>query len=410
MEENSVRKRIGTRLIPFMTLAVMAVILLSSCGKPKETSYLYHEEPVYISVGESAQLELENAPEGKTAADYSWSITGQSAEVSAGVVTGVKTFPGALAGQETVHAEMTLGNIKYMEVFVVVVEKTVDKIELQYPSLTLLVGDELLVRYTTDPETLSKGQRIALSLTEESLAELTHSVRVNGVPIRTDRITALAVGDAVLTVQTGGAEASCDVYVFERPEGADEKLRYLNSWQDSYAGEGELIEAIGRDRDQKPGVEILFSEIPEMTGSEGSGKYMVVWEWQGGNATENTYSWAASNGDGVCNYTAALPKDKRPDRWDEVEYIIRVKEGEPIQTGTYERGIRAMTRVVDITLEKPDGEVIELLKQKQGKLPNEIYLDTKNNPNAEAFYGSLPEIKHVRAMLSEIINTLDETP
>ena len=410
MEGNSVCKRTKTRLISFMTLAVMAAILLSSCGKPKETSYLYHEEPVYVSVGESAQLILGKAPEGKTASDYSWSITGRSAEVSDGVVTGVETYPSPLAGQETVSAEMTLGNVQYTEVFTVVVEKTVDTIAMKYPSLTLLVGDELLVRYTTDPETLSKGQRVVLSLTDESLAELTQSVRVAGAPIREDRITALVAGDAVLTVQTGGAEASCDVYVFERPEGADEKLRYLNSWQDSYAGEGELIEAIGRDRDQKPGVEILFSEIPEMTGSEGSGKYMVVWEWQGGNATENTYSWAASNGDGVCNYTAALPKDKRPDRWDEVEYIIRVKEGEPIQTGTYERGIRAMTRVVDITLEKPDGEVIELLKQKQGKLPNEIYLDTKNNPNAEAFYGSLPEIKHVRAMLSEIINTLDETP
>lgn len=49
---------------------MLCLLPITSCTKQKETVYVYHEEPVYISVGESAAFPLENIPEGKTAADF----------------------------------------------------------------------------------------------------------------------------------------------------------------------------------------------------------------------------------------------------------------------------------------------------------------------------------------------------
>ena len=79
------------RLAIVLILSVLASGFLSACNKHEETVYVYLEEPVYISVGESAVLELDNMPDGKTAADFTWTITGDTAEISNGIVTGILT-------------------------------------------------------------------------------------------------------------------------------------------------------------------------------------------------------------------------------------------------------------------------------------------------------------------------------
>ena len=84
---------------------MLCLLPITSCTKQKETVYVYHEEPVYISVGESAAFPLENIPEGKTAADFTWTITGDTAEIHDGIVTGIQTHPSYLSGKETASAE-----------------------------------------------------------------------------------------------------------------------------------------------------------------------------------------------------------------------------------------------------------------------------------------------------------------
>ena len=114
---------------------MLCLLPITSCTKQKETVYVYHEEPVYISVGESAAFPLENIPEGKTAADFTWTITGDTAEIHDGIVTGIQTHPSYLSGKETASAELIVGNKRYSEVFNVVVEKNIESIQLNYPSL-----------------------------------------------------------------------------------------------------------------------------------------------------------------------------------------------------------------------------------------------------------------------------------
>ena len=395
-------KRMVKRLFAVIIMAVLIASMLTACsGKQQEVSYIYHEEPVYISVGESAELVLENVPEGKTAADFTWEITGDTAEVSEGIVTGVQTHPSKLSGEETVRAELVTPEIKYVEVFDVVVEKSVESITLKYNSITLLIGDEIPLSYNTEPKELSNGQRVIFELSDD-IAEITED-NVN----HNKQIKAVRAGSAVLTVSTGGKTITCDVNVFDEPVSADEKLRYLCSWQDSYAGVGEFknIESYGRYNHS--GVDVMLSEIPVLKGTEGSGKYMVIWQCPKSSTYSEGFEEPNRDIEGECNYTAALPPEVRPETWDEVEYIIRVKEGDCIQVGTYEGGVKAMKRVVEITKETTDGEVLEVIDSRQGgQLPDSIMVDEKADPKPEAYYGKLPDMEKVKATLSEILKGL----
>ena len=235
--------RLNYRLIAIF-LTVTAVVFIAACGKQNEVSYNYHEDEIHISVGESAELKLKNLPDGKTAADYQWTITGDTATVSEGIVTGVQTHPSKLSGKETVTAKMTYGGIDYIEVFTVVVEKSVDAIVLKYPSITLLVGDEMSIEYATEPEILSNGQKVKFSLSDENTAEISGD----------DLLKALSAGNTVLTAKTGGTETSCEVHIFDEPKTADEKLKYINSWQDSFSEVGILNDAVNYDRKKYSGI------------------------------------------------------------------------------------------------------------------------------------------------------------
>ena len=372
---------------------MLCLLPITSCTKQKETVYVYHEEPVYISVGESAAFPLENIPEGKTAADFTWTITGDTAEIHDGIVTGIQTHPSYLSGKETANAELIVGNKRYSEVFNVVVEKNIESIQLNYPSYTLLKGEEITITYKTDPKTLSKGQRVVWDITDEEIAELTEVSDPNKRLV----LKALNPGSTELVIKTGGAEASSKVYVFDEPSTANEKLRYLCARQDSFSEAGELNGSINE-------IEIPVSEIPQL-GTNGSGKYMVIWECDYNKLPGSSYTEFDWNTKEDCSYTAALPLEIRPDTWEEVEYIIRVK-ADYMQVGTYESGIRAMLNVVKITKESIDGEVIEELDQIQGDIPNEIYIDKSMTPSPEAYYGSLPDKSRAEASLSAILKEL----
>ncbi|MBO6230855.1 MAG: hypothetical protein J6O50_09840 [Ruminiclostridium sp.] len=373
-----------------------AALYLAACGKKNEVSYYYHEEEVHISVGESAEMKLKNLPAGKTAADYQWTITGDTANVSSGIVTGVQTHPSKLSGKETVTAKMTSNGVDYTEVFMVVVEKNVDAINLKYPSITLLVGDEMPIKYTTEPETLSYDQKVLFTLSDENTAEISGD----------DVLKALSAGNTVLTAKTGGIETSCEVHIFDEPKTADEKLQYINSWQDSFSEVGELNDTVTYEREKYPGISIPFSDIPKTSGTKGSGKYIVVWEWTYTTTGVNSYTKPVVETTATCEFTAALPKNVRPVKWSDAEFMIHIKQGEYIQQGTYEKGIKAMLPVVDITLENMDGDVIETLGQIYGELPDKIALSTDVDPVPEAFYGSFPEESKVRNALSEMLKNL----
>lgn len=377
-------------------LSLTAALYLAACGKKNEVSYYYHEEEVHISVGESAEMKLKNLPAGKTAADYQWTITGDTANVSSGIVTGVQTHPSKLSGKETVTAKMTSNGVDYTEVFMVVVEKNVDAINLKYPSITLLVGDEMPIKYTTEPETLSYDQKVLFTLSDENTAEISGD----------DVLKALSAGNTVLTAKTGGIETSCEVHIFDEPKTADEKLQYINSWQDSFSEVGELNDTVTYEREKYPGISIPFSDIPKTSGTKGSGKYIVVWEWTYTTTGVNSYTKPVVETTATCEFTAALPKNVRPVKWSDAEFMIHIKQGEYIQQGTYEKGIKAMLPVVDITLENMDGDVIETLGQIYGELPDKIALSTDVDPVPEAFYGSFPEESKVRNALSEMLKNL----
>ncbi len=381
-------------------LTVTAVLYIAACGKGNEVSYFYHEDEVHISVGESAELKLKNLPAGKTAADYQWTVTGDTAKVADGAVTGVRTHPSKLSGKETVTAKMSFDGMDYIEVFTVVVEKNVDAIKMKYPSITLLVGDELPIRYTTEPETLSNGQKVQFAVSDDKTAE------VSGDNV----LKALSAGNTVLTAKSGGAETSCEVHIFNEPKTADDKLQYINSWQDSFSEAGVLNDAVSSDRDKYPGVSVPYSEIPKTSGTKGSGKYIVVWEWTYTTTGVNSYTKPITETKATCELTAALPKNVRPGKWSDAEFMIRVKQGEYIQQGTYENGIKAMMPVVDITLETMDGEIIGTLDQIYGELPGKIALSTGAEPVPEAFYGSFPTESTVRSALSERLRKLDDMP
>ena len=388
--------RLNYRLIAIF-LTVTAVVFISACGKQNEVSYNYHEDEIHISVGESAELKLKNLPDGKTAADYQWTITSDTATVSEGIVTGVQTHPSKLSGKETVTAKMTYGGVDYIEVFTVVVEKSVDAIVLKYPSITLLVGDEMSIEYATEPEILSNGQKVKFTLSDENTAEISGD----------DLLKALSAGNTVLTAKTGGTETFCEVHIFDEPKTADEKLKYINSWQDSFSEVGVLNDAGNYDRKKYSGISVPLSEIPKTSGTKGSGKYMVVWEWTYTTVGTNSYTKPIIETTATCELTAALPENVRPEKWSDAEFMIHIKQGEYIQQGTYEKGIKAMMPVVDITLETMDGEVIETLGQIYGELPDKIALSTGADPVPEAFYGSFPSESTVRSALSEMLKKLE---
>ena len=382
--------RLNCRLIAFF-LTVTAVLYIAACGNKNEVSYYYHEDEVHISVGESAELKLKNLPDGKTVADYQWTITSDTATVSEGIVTGVQTHPGKLSGKETVTAKMTSDGVDYIEVYTVVVEKNVDAIDMKYPSITLLVGDEMPIKYTTEPETLSNGQKVRFTISDDKTAVVSGD----------DILKALSAGNTVLT------ETSCEVHIFDEPKTADDKLQYINSWQDSFSEVGLLNDAVYYDREKYPGVSIPFSEIPKTSGTKGSGKYIVVWEWTYTATVTNSYTKPIIETTAACELTAALPKNVRPEKWSDAEFIIHIRQGEYIQQGTYEKGIKAMMPVVDITLETMDGEVIETLDQIYGELPGKIALSDDADPVPEAFYGSFPSESSVRSALSERLKKLE---
>ncbi len=395
-------------------LATILLTALCGCGQQQKVSYIRHEEPVYLGVGEHAVLELDNIPEGKTAEDFNWSALNDIAEVTGGVVTGVQTHPSYLSGTTSVTAELNYKGTTYREYFTVVVEKTAEKIEFKYPSITMLRDDVIYLSYETEPETLSKGQRVIWNVKNEEIVELADgSSPVNGMASSNKKVKAASAGTTEITVQTRGAEDICTVKVFDIPETADEKLAYLCSWQDSYESVGELRHSSAQsDRTKSSGVTILFSELPEDFGMKKAGKYMVIWDYESNSGNETAKALLDGNRlpyseKAFCDYTAAIPLELRPEKWSDVEFIVCVREGKPIQQGLYEGGVRAMERVVDITLETTDGEILETLRHVYGELPGKIYVK-ESEPLPEVYFSSAPLRDKAESYLTSIIKGLQQ--
>ena len=97
----------------------------------------------------------------------------------------------------------------------------------------------------------------------------------------------------------------------------------------------------------------------------------------------------------------------RPEKWSDVEFIVCVREGKPIQQGLYEGGVRAMERVVDITLETTDGEILETLRHVYGELPEKIYVK-ESEPLPEVYFSSAPLRDKAESYLTSIIKGLQQ--
>jgi hypothetical protein len=103
--------------------------------------------------------------------------------------------------------------------------------------------------------------------------------------------------------------------------------------------------------------------------------------------------------------TSILPPEMRASSIDEVSYIIRVTDGEPLFHGSYEHGVNGYQRVFEIHIEDAlTGEVLETLATLDGKeLAGHYYIDPDEIP--DAIYGRLPDNWK---MLEVVYETLTE--
>jgi len=358
------RKRTAILLIA----ALMIAAALCACGHEREVAN--HE--VTVKLGEGVQLTLDNIPQGKTASDYQWNC-GQSLSVNeSGLVQANET------GDSYVNATLTYKGTEYFEYFKITVPVELDELSLDKSKAMLLVGQQDMLTAETSIE-LPYNHQIEWSSSDETVVTLKRPEHLmSNSHCNIFDLFAVGAGRAVVTASCGGVEVSCEVNVYD-PQTPDEIMAYLDDWQSF-----RYIDADGTAcvEMKDAGISLPADGTQALIGTAPAGKYLVAWDYDNDYLYSNAEK-SAPNYD----YTALLPPKYRPHSLAEVEYIIRVTDGEAKQEATYEHGVQGMRRTAVIVLENATtGEVMEMLYSVQGPaLPQSIIVPQESIP--EYYYG-----------------------
>jgi hypothetical protein len=359
------RKRTAILLIA----ALMIAASLCACSHEREIAN--HE--VTLQLGESVQLTLDKIPQGKTAADYQWDC-GQSLSVNeSGLVQANKM------GDSYVNATLTYKGTEYFEYFKITVPVELDKLSLDKSKIMLLVGQQDMLTAETSVE-LPNNHQIEWSSSDEKVVTLERpEYLMSNSHCNIYDLVAAGTGRAVVTASCGGVEVNCEVNVYD-PQTPDEIMAYLDDWQSFQYVDADGTACVEMN---SAGISLPADGIEALIGTAPAGKYLVAWDYDYNHHVYSTVDKAAPNYD----YTALLPPEYRPHSFAEVEYIIRVTDGEAKQEATYEHGVKGMRLTAVIVLENAaTGEAIEILYSAQGSsLPQSIIVPEESIP--EYHYG-----------------------
>jgi hypothetical protein len=156
-------------------------------------------------------------------------------------------------------------------------------------------------------------------------------------------------------------------------------MAYLDDWQSFQYIDVDGTACVEMN---SAGVSLSADGIQALIGTAPAGKYLVVWDYDYNHHVYSTVDKVAPNYD----YTALLPPEYRPHSLDEVEYILRVTDGEAKQEATYAYGVKGMRLTAVIVLENAaTGEVMETLYSEGSPLPQSIIVPQESIP--EYHYG-----------------------
>jgi hypothetical protein len=378
------RKRTAILLIA----ALMIIAALCACSHEREIAN--HE--VTVKLGETVQLTLDNIPQGKTAADYQWNC-GQSLSVSKSGLVQANEM-----GDSYVNATLTYKGTEYFEYFKISVPMDLDEMSLDKNKTMLLVGQQEMLTAKTSVE-LPNGHQIEWNSSDETVVTLERPENLMFNSHCNDyRLVAVGTGRAVVTASCGGVEVSCEVIVYD-PQTPDEIMAYLADWQSLRYIDADGTACVEMNN---AGISLPSEGIGSLIGTAPAGKYLVAWDYDYNHHVYSTVDKAAPNYD----YTALLPPEYRPHSLAEVEYIIRVTDGEAKQEATYEHGVKGMRLTAVIVLENAaTGEVIETLYSAQGSsLPQSIIVPEESIP--EYHYGDPVENSVMENALMRLLGDL----
>lgn len=354
-------------------ILLIAVLLIAAalCACSHERVIANHE--VTLPLGDSIQLTLDNIPQVKTVSDYKWDCGPGLTVDESGLVQANEM------GDDYVNATLTYKGIEYFEYFKVTVPVELDELSLNKGKAMLLVGQQDMLSAKTSIE-LPDNHKIEWSSSDETVVTLERPDKLmfnshNDVYT----LVAAGAGRAVVTASCGGVEASCEVNVYD-PQTPNDIIAYLDDWQSF-----QYIDADGTAcvEMNSAGVSLSADGIQAFIGTAPAGKYLVVWDYDYNHHVYGTVDKAAPTYD----YTALLPPEHRPHSLAEVEYILRVTDGEAKQEATFEHGVKGMRLTAVIVLENAaTGEVIETLYSAEGSpLPQSIIVPEESIP--EYHYG-----------------------
>jgi hypothetical protein len=338
-----------------LLLAVALLLPLAGCGEKKE---YYSHEAVTMNVGESRSLALTSIPEGLTAGDYSWP-TGAAYVLSVdenGAVTAV------MPGEQTVYAYATYRNTTYYESFPITVPSDVTALMMSYPELNLLIGDTFMWLTAKPDGTFGPDDRVVWTCSDE--AERTIEMK-NVVSDFNSQVTVHAWNQtgsadlsypatAIITAQMGKWSAECRVTVYDR-NSPDQLLDYINAGglNGFYTMEDNAVTLNGpySSLDMMDGDAAVRSRF----GTEPAGKYAVLLTYREAGAPLGL------------GFMALLPPEYLPARYEQVEYILRARSGEPIHVCDYGGGVKGLEPTVEIVLEDAvTGEVLTVYETLYG--------------------------------------------
>lgn len=365
-------------LITTLTLSAF----LCGCGRKRENTN--HDE-ITPDLGESIQLTLGNIPQGKTAEDYRWHC---GLELS---VDGSGQVQANEMGESYVSATLKYKGTEYFEYFKIIVPVEMDTLSLDKGKVLMLVGQSDVLTAFPSVE-LPSNQKIEWSSSDNTIIKLEHLENfISNSDDSIYRLMAVGEGSATITASCGGVQASCEVKASD-PKTPDEIMAYLDDWQSL-----QYIDADGTAcvELKSAGISLPADGVQSLLGSAPDGKYLVVWEYQE----------TQSVGKPTPNYdnTALLPPAYRPHSLGEVEYILRVTEGDSKQVAVYGQGVKGMLRSAVIILENAQtGEVLETLYSNQGAaLPQTITVSKEFVP--EFYYGdAVPSSIMMNALIRSI--------
>lgn len=380
-------------------LFVAALVTLVSACAPNAIYHTTNHDEILLFVGDTIQLELSNIPEGKSAGDYAWRGGGDVEIAGNGAVTVLS------AGWSSVDATLDIGNDHYWERFDLVIFEP-GEFKMGQNSYVFALDDGVSgITVGRENANLPDGGKIQWHSSDPSIA----SVSPNDERNRLGKEAYALVqpnGPGTVTITAsiadGRVQAECTVTVIGAREFTPQVhlspstvLLYISERADYYFEEYNGTAFVGS-------ADTTIPEIPEGTAG-GGGKYIVINDLGTLETTFTTahsfeaasagYSATANESlpiDGA-GFTSLLPPGMRASTMDEVSYVIRITDGEPLYDGTYEQGVPGYRRVFEIRVEDAlTGEVLEVLASINGRdLASHYYVSETDIP--EALYGRLPD-------------------